>query len=1171
MKIAGKRVLALLLAVLMICSMLPISAAAVTADEAQHSVTVYFTLSEDGWFVNGNDDAATTLARVPVTVDYFDLADYGLEEYYRYESDSFENGGQYISDSIVEQPTVLHLLIKVLEDYFLADGSKLEVGGDALTVSGAATSLYMTSFWGHDANLMYFVDHAYPLMAPGWGATSDYILLEDGMEIDVAMFSDWGFFMDGAFACLDPDEAQIEPGEEVSFQTGAVSTSAGMSGTVSDPEPMPGLATMIFDGEWNYLDDLTDEAADDGAFSYTFAEEGTYHVVGVDPNMGTSDAKIAPAAATITVGKGGGSGGISEPNALDSLSIKDSAQREVSLSPEFSADTFAYSVTVSPYETELTVNAAAVSGKSTVRVNGASSEDGSFAVPLSGDTASIRITVSSADSAETAYTVAVNRIPIVAVPVNVTPSDATVFLTDEGGSRVFASEDGTYALLEGGTYHYVVCRNGYVAVSGSKTVDTAGLSVTLEKAAENEEILTGLPSEWPNFRGSSDNNGVVSSPTPKSADEATLYWASKIGDGYGRDAIGSPILVDGSLIFCSGTRLYKMDCFTGEILASGEMAEKSNFNIIPPTYAEGLIFVGLAGGIVQAFNADTLKPVWIYQDVLGGQPNSPLTYRDGCIYTGFWNSEIDTANFVCLSITDEDPKNTQEQKSASWTYSQQGGFYWAGAYAAENYVLVGTDDGNRGYLSDTSCLLSLDPKTGRLLDKIDGLNGDIRSSVVYDSVTGRSCFTSKGGSFYSVALDPDSGCFLKDENGVQGYDLKEILLSNGSDNPNTPAMSTSSPVIHNGRAYIGVSGASQFTMYSGHNITVLDLKNWEIAYQVPTKGYPQVSGLLSTAYEDKDGYAYIYFIDNYTPGQVRVIKDKPGTASVVDGVTETYTSRGQTCVAEDCAPVLFTPSGAQAQYAICSPIADSDGTLYFKNDSASMMALGSKINSLEVTQAPDKTVYTEGEAFDASGMKVTAYLANGLSRDVTGLVTFSADGLTTDDTDVTIYYPHVLYGDLFDAEKGNQAGVEAEVPETYVDLTVLSADHAAALQKVIGLIDAIGEVTLDSEQAIEAARKAYNALDETLKPEVSNYALLCAAEEKLAELKQPSGTPDDSSSEEHESSGVPDSSSPSESGTDSSTATPSTGESGAAAYGMPAFAASLALMLLAVRKKRKAS
>ena len=43
-------------------------------------------------------------------------------------------------------------------------------------------------------------------------------------------------------------------------------------------------------------------------------------------------------------------------------------------------------------------------------------------------------------------------------------------------------------------------------------------------------------------------------------------------------------------------------------------------------------------------------------------------------------------------------------------------------------------------------------------------------------------------------------------------------------------MSTSTPVIANGRAYIGVSGTSQFTAYSGHNITVVDLSTFSIAY-----------------------------------------------------------------------------------------------------------------------------------------------------------------------------------------------------------------------------------------------------------------------------------------------------------------------------------------------------
>lgn len=224
-------------------------------------------------------------------------------------------------------------------------------------------------------------------------------------------------------------------------------------------------------------------------------------------------------------------------------------------------------------------------------------------------------------------------------------------------------------------------------------------------------------------------------------------------------------------------------------------------------------------------------------------------------------------------------------------------------------------------------------------------------------MSGRYYFVSKGGSFYSVAVNAD-GTFKKSRNSETGYDLKEIRLDNGSGSDKTPAMSTSTPVIHNGRAYIGVSGTGQFTEYSGHNITVIDLASWEIAYKVPTKGYPQTSGLLTCAYEDEEGYAYIYFIDNYTPGQIRVIKDKPGITAVVGGVTETYKSRGQTVSIEGCAPVLFTPSSSQAQYAICSPIADSEGTLYFKNDSAYMMAVGSRIDRIEISEMPSKTLYT---------------------------------------------------------------------------------------------------------------------------------------------------------------------------------------------------------------------
>ena len=45
-----------------------------------------------------------------------------------------------------------------------------------------------------------------------------------------------------------------------------------------------------------------------------------------------------------------------------------------------------------------------------------------------------------------------------------------------------------------------------------------------------------------------------------------------------------------------------------------------------------MIFVGLAGGAVQAFNAETLESLWVFKDTLGGQPNCTIQYSDGYLY-----------------------------------------------------------------------------------------------------------------------------------------------------------------------------------------------------------------------------------------------------------------------------------------------------------------------------------------------------------------------------------------------------------------------------------------------------------------------------------------------------------------------------------------------------------
>lgn len=634
-----------------------------------------------------------------------------------------------------------------------------------------------------------------------------------------------------------------------------------------------------------------------------------------------------------------------------------------------------------------------------------------------------------------------------------------------------------------------------VALASNLTVSQTWIDKALVKL--NAALAYNAPAtyNWPNFRGNDENNAVVDYKTPRNADEAELYWAVKKGSGYGGAAIGSPIIVDDYLVFPSGTSLFKQNRYTGEILYDkvGTLAGSSAFNIVPPTYADGMIFVPLNNGIIQAFDAETLESLWVYKDPLKGQGNTVITYHDGYVYTGYWGSETKEANLVCVSVKDEDPTNTLEEKTATWTYTHAGGFYWAGSYVTDDFLLVGTDDGQGGYTSKTAKLLSLNPKTGAVIDKIDDICSDIRSCVSYDKDTDRYYFTSKSGGFYSVKVGVD-GKFAKDVNGLKGYDLKELVISPMD---NSVGMLTSTPAIANGRAYVGIGASNQFGVYAGHCIAVIDLETFTLAYRARTKGYPQTSGLVTTAYSADDGYNYVYFNENYTPGIIRVLKDKAGQTAIADPATEKNGANTYT----DCAPALFTPSGSQAQYSLASVIVDPEGTLYFKNDSAHMMAVGSRIQSITVTTAPTKTVYKDGDTFDATGMKVVANLANGLKRDITKTVKFSNTPLTLSDTDVTVKYDIVMYHDTMNAGAANTGGVASVPLETTVNITVLSEIDKASLSEVEDLIDAIGTVTLDSETAIGTARAAYEGLDEDLQDLVSNYGTLTAAESTLATLK----------------------------------------------------------------------
>ena len=514
-------------------------------------------------------------------------------------------------------------------------------------------------------------------------------------------------------------------------------------------------------------------------------------------------------------------------------------------------------------------------------------------------------------------------------------------------------------------------------------------------------------SDWASFRNNEVNNGVTSVQTPRTAEETEVLWAKTFSTGWS-DTPSPLILVDDSVVSICGNTLKKIDKATGEVTVTGQLSASYSWGMVPATYSDGLIFCPLGKGTVEAVNAKTLKSVWIYKDENGGDGYSPITYDNGKIYVGFgYNKEY---AFVCLNA---------ETGELIWRATDAKGFYWAGAAIVGDYVVYGSDSGH---------LYSRDKESGDLVTDltVDG-STTIHSSVCYDN--GKVYFAINNGKLGMAAIDNETG---------ELSDLEIIDCSAYGTG------ATSTPVVYNGMAYLGVGKWG-----NGHYICV-DLDTKEVKWSVDGSGHAQSSPLLSTAYEE-DGYLYLYVTYNNNPGGVEVIKAK------ADGSEAVQTT-------------LYDAAGFE-QFCIASVICDEDGTIYHKNDSGSIFAIAMKeeVKQQLAAEAVDKMIDAIGEVTLESKEAVEGARA-------------AYDALTDEGKEL------VTKLDTLTAAEAKLAELEKE-----------AADKAAA-KAVDDKIDAIGEVTKDSKSAIEEARAAYNALTDEQKALVTKADALAAAEKMYVYL-----------------------------------------------------------------------
>ena len=466
---------------------------------------------------------------------------------------------------------------------------------------------------------------------------------------------------------------------------------------------------------------------------------------------------------------------------------------------------------------------------------------------------------------------------------NYTWADVDGATTNDSGEVTLAAPQ------EEGTYYYTAHMPEDAVTAGASPVIPPVLKVVVKRAP-----LPQFDSEWPSFRNSDTNMGITNAKTPRTTDEAQLLWGAKVSSGWS-DPCSSPIIVDDYLYVMVGAKIEKVDKKTGEVKATAAAAASGGYTV-HLAYGDGMIFAPVDNGQIQAFNADTLQSLWV-SEPMGGQTLTPITYANGYVYTGFAVKGGAGATFVCLSATDEDPAKTDEVKHPTWACQAPAGgeygYYWAGACVVGDVVVFG---------SDTGVLTSYSATKNQVIDTFQA-DGDIRCSIAREGNT--LYFTTKAGKVYSIAMS-DAGVF--DDDSAKAGQASGVTES------------TCTPVVYNGRVYVG-GGTSSFDKGT---VAVMDAATMRTIYSAQVGGKVQSSALLSTAYAaGEDGAVYAYFTYNNTPGGIVVLKDAPGQ-------TEAQVSE------------VFTPEGDMANYCICSLVCDSAGTIYYKNDSGYLMAVGTR-------------------------------------------------------------------------------------------------------------------------------------------------------------------------------------------------------------------------------------
>ncbi|WP_229393640.1 PKD domain-containing protein [Methanosarcina sp. DH1] len=403
----------------------------------------------------------------------------------------------------------------------------------------------------------------------------------------------------------------------------------------------------------------------------------------------------------------------------------------------------------------------------------------------------------------------------------------TSWLWDFGDNLTDTEQNVSHTYTSAGNYTV----NLTVANAAGNDTETKTDYITVKEASSE--------SEWLEFQKDSSNSGYILSSAPTRDPE--LIWqslTSSTQEPCGSGGVNVPPLISGNKVFVTAgnASVWAFNKDTGDLIWSKELSG-GLVQTATPALGDGKLFVPTLEGDLYAFDPETGDKLW-NTHVTDSNFECPITYYDHKLYIGdgleggsgdkYYYCYDDSGNLVWKH------KNTNTS-----------GFIWSGAAVVGNYLVYPVFEGK---------LVCLDKDTGTLVDEVDFSNSSDVSFALTDPGMFRSSVTYADGALYTssergqetgycfkVGLNPDTGQFLN-----TGW-------------ATSIGFSTSTPVVYNGRVYVGHGEHGE----SGSMFCLND-SDGSVIWETPISGGVKSSPVVSI----KNGKPYIYFTEAIVDGSI---------------------------------------------------------------------------------------------------------------------------------------------------------------------------------------------------------------------------------------------------------------------------------------------------------------